>query len=64
MAATKFEADIRLVVRVPFTADGETEEDRILAAEHAETELAGQLRKAVGKKGEIVSVLVEEVRER
>lgn len=61
---TNFEADIRLVVRVPFSVAGETEEERQAAAVHAETILADKLKQAVAKYGDVVSDVVEEVRER
>jgi hypothetical protein len=39
------------------------EKSRLAAAEHANTVLVEALKKAIGKKGEIIEVVVEEVRE-
>lgn len=72
----RFEADIRLVVRVEFDADvdeltdprdeqaaAKVAEQRIAAANHAESELVDAVKAAL-KHGEVVSELVEEVREK
>lgn len=45
------------------TDSAEIEKSRLAAAEHAETVLVDALKKAIGKKGEVVEVVVEEVRE-
>jgi hypothetical protein len=72
-----FEADIRLVVRVPFRADvdelsnprdpdaaARVDEQRVNAAKHAETELLDRVRQALDGHGEVIAEVVEEVRER
>lgn len=60
----RLEADVRIVVTVPFTAAGATDEERAAAAAHAETVLVEKLRRKVETGGaHVARVLVEEVRE-
>lgn len=72
----KFEADIRLLVRVEFEADvdeltdprdetlaAKVSEQRIAAATAAETDVVNMLKAALKGHGDVVSDLVEEVRQ-
>jgi hypothetical protein len=57
-----FVARIRLVVDVPFTAAGDTDEERIAAAAYAESTLAPALGADLTT-GSVIDVMVEEVRQ-
>ena len=76
---TSFAATVAARVKIPFQAPNEgpqrlgadddeqvadrVEENRIAAARHAETEIAGKVAEAAAELGEVVDVVVEQVEE-